>query len=96
MRYLVFIKSEYVRDSQAFSGKAFPKGELDDLYSNVEAEDGWQDIEGDILVADMNCKTKKELFKRIRAIYPEASIEIFRILKLPEAEVIQLRVETSF
>lgn len=90
MRYLVFIKYEYVRDSQAFSGKAFPKGELDDLYSNVEAEDGWQDIEGDILVADMNCGTEDELFQRIRNMYPEAIEEIFRILKISDAEVIKL------
>lgn len=41
MRYLVFIKREYVCDSQAFTGKAFKKDDLGDLYSSGEAEDGW-------------------------------------------------------
>lgn len=90
MRYLVFIKSEYVRDSQAFSGKDIPKGFLDGIHFTIEAEDGWRDIEGDVLVADMNCETEEELSKRIRNIYPEASIEIFRILKLSDAEQIKL------
>ena len=63
---------------------------MDDLYSSSEAEDGWQDIEGEILVADMNCETKEELFQRIRNMYPEATEEIFRILRISDAEVIKL------
>ena len=96
MRYLVFIKREYVRDSQAFTGKAFKKDDLGDLYSSGEAEDGWQDIEGDILVADINCETEEELFKRIGTIYPKASHHIFRVFQLSDAEEINLRERAYF
>lgn len=91
MRFFVFIKQEFVRDSQAFIGMTFTEEDLDDVYSSSEMERGWADTEGDVLVADMECETKEELYKRIGTLYPEASKDIFRILKVSDVEEIEYK-----
>ena len=88
MRYLVFIKKEFVRDSQAFTGMPFTEKDPDDIYSSSAMEHGWADTEGDVLVMDTESETKEELYNRIGALYPEASKEIFRIIKVVNAEEI--------
>ena len=87
MRYLIFVKSEYTRDSQAFTGMAIEDEE--DIYMSWEKESGWQDAEGDILVADIECASDKEAFERISRIYPEAENKIFRIMKTENMEEIE-------
>lgn len=89
-KYFVFIKKEFVRDSQAFIGMTFTDDDLDDIYSSSEMDDGWLDTEGDILVVDLECASKEELYHRINTFYPDASMEIFRVLKVSDTEEVCL------
>lgn len=69
--WMVFVKAQYVRDAQAFTGK---KNFAADIY---EDEDGWLDIGGPVLCAIYRDLTKEEVIKKNQNIYPDAPEEVF-------------------
>ena len=50
--YLLFIKKSFVRDAQAYLG------EMDIPIDYFANENGWQDIEGDILLTSFSAQKK--------------------------------------
>lgn len=79
-RYLVFIKSEYIRDAQAYVGAPCE----DDP---VEVDKGWLDANGPMLVLDIYANDATEVKDRISRVYPEADMDVFEILSVDAKEV---------
>lgn len=76
---LVFIKSEYIRDAQAYIGNKLPKNK-DEIYMDCENEQYWQDTSPHGFVAFYNEKTIKEAKESIKTCYPNADEDIFLFL----------------
>lgn len=78
MRYLVFIKADYVRDAQAYLG------ELSEDIFDDEHEENWRDINGPVLVLDGNFDSTIKMFDTIMKMYPTTDISIFEYIVLPD------------
>lgn len=68
----VYIKAEYTRDGQAYTGSDL----LSELYEE-ENESNWQDVSGPILVSILKGFSLEEAKERIHRAYPDASMDIF-------------------
>ena len=79
-RILVFVKSEYVRDAQAFTRLDASQYEEVGIYMGTDCEQGWNDIKGPVLVADWKNLTMEQAMEKIKVLYPDASIGIFTFL----------------
>ena len=77
--WLVFIKSTYVRDAQAFIGNA--QADIHPYSKDLEDDNAWLDVQGATLVAIYRDMTKGEVVDRIKHVYPEAADGVFQILK---------------
>lgn len=77
--WLVFIKSTYVRDAQAFIGNA--QADIHPYSKDLEDDNAWLDVHGATLVAIYRDMTKGEVVDRIKHVYPEAADGVFQILK---------------
>lgn len=77
--WLVFIKSTYVRDAQAFIGNA--QADIHPYSKDLDDDNAWLDVHGATLVAIYRDMTKGEVVDRIKHIYPEAAVGVFQILK---------------
>lgn len=78
--YLVFIKSAYVWDAQAYIGAKLPRC-VDSIYVDPFYQSKWWDVRGDVLVAELDAHSESEVRERIRKVYPEADDSVFRIVK---------------
>ena len=74
--YQVFIKRDYVRDTQVFGGDCL--SDDIDIYDE-EHERNWHDAEGDLLILERYACDVQEIVSQIRQLYPDASHNIFRI-----------------
>lgn len=75
-RYEVFIKSDYVRDAQAYVGDCLS----DDIdIFDEEHERFWNDCNGHILVFDGYAESIEDVKETLKKIYPDASDNIFYI-----------------
>lgn len=79
-RTLVFIKSQYVRDSQAYTGAEI--SENDDIYADDEMDQNWGDIECPVLCADLELNPEAAINWVIHNMYPNASREIFECFSI--------------
>lgn len=79
-RYLVFVKSEYIRDAQAYVGAPCE----DDP---IEVDKGWLDANGPMLVLDIHANDVKAVKDRITRVYPDADMDVFEILNVDAKEV---------
>ena len=77
--WLVFIKSTYVRDAQAFIGNA--QADIQPYSKDLDDDNAWLDIHGATLVAIYRDMTKGEVVDRIKHDYPEDADGVFQILK---------------
>lgn len=77
--WLIFIKSTYVRDAQAFIGNA--QADIHPYSKDLEDDNAWLDVQGATLVAIYRDMTKGEVVDRIKHVYPEAADGVFQILK---------------
>lgn len=71
-RYLVLIKSMYVRDAQAYIG---------DVFKNKITESGWWDVGGSMLVLDRNAESIDVIKEQIKILYPYADEKVFEIIE---------------
>lgn len=76
--YLVFVKAQYVRDAQAFTGKDTI---MDDIWDD---EDGWQDISGPVLCAVYHNFPKETVEEKIHTLYPNAPKEVFEYVSVQQ------------
>ena len=72
---LAFIKSDYVRDAQAFTGKKV--NILEEDLSSQKNEAGWRDCFGPILIGAFPETTEEQARELVKIIFPEAAEEIF-------------------
>ena len=84
-RFQVYIKPEYIRDAQAYEGDCSAK--VHD-YLDQDQDKFWFDIEGYMLVLDINADDIDSVIARLRNIYPKASSDVFRIISAP-AELVK-------
>ena len=77
--WLIFIKSAYVRDAQAFIGNA--QADIHTYSKDLDDDIAWLDVHGATLVAIYKDITKDEVVDRIKHVYPEAADGVFQILK---------------
>ena len=77
--WLIFIKSAYVRDAQAFIGSA--QADIHTYSKDLDDDNAWLDVHGATLVAIYKDITKDEVVDRIKHVYPEAADGVFQILK---------------
>lgn len=76
--WLVFIKSTYVRDAQAFIGNV--QADIHPYSKDLDDDNAWLDVHGATLVAIYKDITKDEVVDRINHTYPEAADGVFQIL----------------
>ena len=85
---LVFIKSGYVRDMQAFVGLDLDVEEIDAFAE--ENEKGWRDCEGSVLIASYPNVSEEEALQKIKKVYPDASDHAFAFhIMYPKPEYIK-------
>lgn len=72
---LVFIKREFIRDSEAFLGGEIPS-DRDNIYFSCSFDNAWESVEGDILIAELPM-TLEDARKWIHKKYPNASDGVF-------------------
>ena len=85
---LVFIKSGYVRDMQAFVGIDLDIEEVD-IFAK-ENDKGWRDCEGSVLVAVYPNVSEEEALQKIKQVYPDASDHAFAFhIMYPKPEYIK-------
>lgn len=80
--YKVFIKKEYIRDAQAFSGS--PKA--CDNIQDVNYEEYWRDVNGDTLVYDRYAKNINEVKSALKRLYGD-NCDIDTIFRIDVAAV---------
>lgn len=68
----VYIKAEYARDGQAYTGSDL----LSELYRE-ENEANWRDVSGPVLVAEFKELSLEEAKEHIHRAYPDVSMDIF-------------------
>lgn len=77
-RFLVMIKSEYVRDAQVYINTVKKN---DDIYSD-ENENNWIDASGSLLIGDFIALYEEDVIKKITKLYPKADFSIFDIIEV--------------
>lgn len=80
-RYIVFIKSEYVRDAQAYIGNTLPSNDSHDIHKN---EVSWWDVQGSILIMDRVANDVETIKQQLKTCYPFADAKIFEIIECAE------------
>ena len=77
-RYLVFLRSSYVRDAQGY----FPQQMSDDTDPMDESQEGsWADCGGPMLVMDIYAASMSEVARKIAEAYPNVDMAVFMILR---------------
>jgi len=80
-RYLAAIKAEYVRDATAFLGQKLKN--IEDIHS-YECDDYWCNVKAPVIVLDVFVKSEREVWERLKRLYPEADTDIFEVIFIQE------------
>lgn len=79
-RFLVFIRKEYVINSQAYIGNQLPENE-DSIFQSDDKKEYWKGIKCDILVMDTIDYDEVNVLEKVKQCYNTADTKIFRIMK---------------
>lgn len=74
MKYLVFIKADYVRDAQAMTGGTV---DWDADNADDQAELAYRDCSGPMLILETD--NKEDIIPKLQMFYPNASLDVFQI-----------------
>ena len=78
-RFLIAVKTEYVRDAQRFDGNV-----SHDIHEN---DKDWKDCSGDIVVMDVKVKNRTEALKQaVTAGYKPETLIIWQIINKQEGQ----------
>lgn len=84
MKYLVFIKKDYVRDAQAMTGGIV---DWDADNADEQAELAYRDCCGPMLVLETD--NKEEIISKLKKFYPNACSDIFLVFDAATQTYIQ-------
>ena len=92
-RYLVFIKSEFVRDAQAYTA---PTSDVIDMGVINDDDNAWRDVGGPMLVLDRVASDESAVWDFVSRVYPNTPKGVFYLERLPiKSEYISSREESQ-